>query len=247
MSGALEAAFGRPRLGGGVREAGFGRAVSGATIVEADMCDRVTLWRRCVGPVAVVLLSILPMLATGCGYDRTRRTDIQSDGTVIRYWPEKWSPVVVEPKPVPVVDAEYEYTFPRFRDLDKLHFLIRPLRHGQPVEVSELETPAGQAALANVLITVDTVRLGDRYPAADPPELLWPNNVWQFTKDAPYWGGPKDLLRSRSMRSNRAFADMGSTKCRVRVEVHDATAVREIFDQIQFVFWGELPMPFWQL
>lgn len=211
------------------------------------MRDRDTLWRRCVGPVVVVLLAALPLLATGCGYDRTRRTDIQSNGTVINYWPAEWSPVVAEPKPVPVADGEYEYTFPRFRDLDQLHCFIRPMRHGQPLALSELETPGGQAALAKVLITVDTVRLGESFPAADPPELAWPNNVWKFTRDDPYWGGPKDLLRSRSMRSIRDVADMGSTKRRVRVEVRDAAAVREVFDQIQFVFWGELPMPFWQL
>jgi hypothetical protein len=215
--------------------------------MEEGMRDQIRLWRRWSSHAAAVLLAILPMLITGCGYDRTRRTDIQSDGTVIRYWPEKWSPVVVEPKPVPVAEGEYEYIFPRFRDLDKLHLLMRPMRFGQPVLLSDLESPAGQAALAEVLITVDTVELRAEYPVAEPPELAWPNNVWRFTKDDPYWRWPKDLVRSRSMGGIRTVAEMGSTKRRVRVHVRDAAAARAVFDEIQFVFWGELPKPFWQL
>lgn len=210
------------------------------------MIDHISLWRRYVGP-AVVVLALVPMFASGCGYDRTRRTDLQSDGTVIRYWPGEWSPVVVEPKPVPIADAEYEYTFPRFRDVDELWLFARLLRDGSPVPESELDTPNAKKALDSIRVATVVRRTGTTTPIVDTATPTWGRNGASSSERLILLPSSADAVRPGPMVLFRGASDHGSTHWTLTVTIDDDAAVREVCDQIQFVLIGELPMSFWQL
>ncbi len=214
---------------------------SGATIVEADMRDRDTLWRRCVGPMVVVLLAVVPLLATGCASAHshavvrgTPRTETLDHGIVIRHWPEAPGHLValVELPPVPAAEASHEWTIPHIAGAGPIRVWVRPINASVPILPPRSIADQRASPMSTVMVRGVMTDVATGETLADTRYFEWVELSWHAANVGGFRYEPAEFWESGCLP--HIARPNGSTVCSLRIAFRDLAAARAYCDQLQF-------------